>query len=206
MSTVMNEPVRLGRFVSVTHKQCYPGSKHRPEPVAPETQELRLLLYLGLGGAGCLLVLAVTGLFLMGDTSQVAAAPMEPNPPEVALAVPMPQVLAAEQEAALVKEVEPIQELAVLPEVLPEPARLEANLDQPNLALAKPAPLIPDPGPADILDPKPAPVKPKTRCEKLGTQITFLPNPPDAFMKAKAENKLVFFVHLSGIFEDKEFT
>ena len=46
----------------------------------------------------------------------------------------------------------------------------------------------------------------KTGCEKFGTRIAFLPNPPDAFKKAREENKQVFFLHLSGIFEDKEFT
>jgi hypothetical protein len=46
----------------------------------------------------------------------------------------------------------------------------------------------------------------KAACEKFGTRIAFLPNPPDAFKKAKEENKQVFFVHLSGNFDDKEFT
>ena len=50
--------------------------------------------------------------------------------------------------------------------------------------------------------------KPKkgAACEKFGTRIVFLQNPPDAFKKAKEENKQVFFVHLSGNFEDQEFT
>jgi hypothetical protein len=45
-----------------------------------------------------------------------------------------------------------------------------------------------------------------TACERFGTKIVFLRNPPEAFKKAKAEKKLVFFVHLSGNFEDQEFT
>jgi hypothetical protein len=40
----------------------------------------------------------------------------------------------------------------------------------------------------------------------LGTPITFVKNPVQAFKAAKQENKLVFIVHLSGNFEDKEFT
>jgi hypothetical protein len=31
-------------------------------------------------------------------------------------------------------------------------------------------------------------------------------SPPDAFVKARAEKKLVFFVHLSGNLEDPGFT
>lgn len=59
----------------------------------------------------------------------------------------------------------------------------------------------------------PAPVMPPRRdtsafvdCSQLGTQIVFFKNPPDAFRRAKEEKKLVFFIHLSGNFEDDAFT
>ena len=41
---------------------------------------------------------------------------------------------------------------------------------------------------------------------KLGTEINFVADPPEAFKRAKEQNKLVFMIHLSGHFEDKEFT
>jgi hypothetical protein len=43
-------------------------------------------------------------------------------------------------------------------------------------------------------------------CGKRGTSIPFVSNPADAFRKAARERKLVFVVHLSGHFEDEEFT
>src|SRR5262245_13525973 len=47
---------------------------------------------------------------------------------------------------------------------------------------------------------------PPPSCSNLGTQITFLHYPPDAFRQASRENKLVLMVHLSGNFEDQSFT
>jgi hypothetical protein len=43
-------------------------------------------------------------------------------------------------------------------------------------------------------------------CARIGTQVQFMKDPPDAFRRAKAEKKLVFMVHLSGNLEDPEFT
>jgi hypothetical protein len=40
----------------------------------------------------------------------------------------------------------------------------------------------------------------------LGTDIVFVDDPPAAFRAATRERKLVMMVHLSGNFEDKEFT
>jgi hypothetical protein len=42
--------------------------------------------------------------------------------------------------------------------------------------------------------------------EQIGTGIHFVKSPPEAFKKARAENKLVYVMHLSGNFEDKGFT
>ena len=96
---------------------------------------------------------------------------------------------------------------ALVPELLPEPALMEATLS--------PAPPVIVPPAAPIVahvpvrpEPPIAAEKPKkgAACEKFGTRIVFLQNPPEAFKKASAENKQVFFVHLSGNFEDQEFT
>ena len=43
-------------------------------------------------------------------------------------------------------------------------------------------------------------------CAQIGTDVRFLKNPPEAFLRARAEKKLVFVVHLAGNFEDKDFT
>ena len=43
-------------------------------------------------------------------------------------------------------------------------------------------------------------------CGKHGTQVEFVDTPKEAAEKAKKEEKLVFVLHLSGIFEDPKFT
>ena len=42
--------------------------------------------------------------------------------------------------------------------------------------------------------------------EKYGTQVAFVGNPVDAARQATKERKLLFVLHLSGNFEDKQFT
>ncbi len=42
--------------------------------------------------------------------------------------------------------------------------------------------------------------------EKYGTQVAFLSNPVDAARQAIKERKLLFVLHLSGNFEDQQFT
>jgi hypothetical protein len=43
-------------------------------------------------------------------------------------------------------------------------------------------------------------------CTQVVTGVNLVKDPTEAFKKARAENKLVFMVHLSGNLEDKEFT
>jgi hypothetical protein len=43
-------------------------------------------------------------------------------------------------------------------------------------------------------------------CGGMGTRVTFEPSAPDAFAKARNENKLVFVIHLAGNLEDPGFT
>jgi hypothetical protein len=45
-----------------------------------------------------------------------------------------------------------------------------------------------------------------TSCGKFGTAVRFLASPREAAAAAKKEEKLVFVLHLSGIFEDVKFT
>jgi hypothetical protein len=39
-----------------------------------------------------------------------------------------------------------------------------------------------------------------------GTAVNFLPNPTDAANEARKSNKLTFLLHISGNFEDADFT
>jgi hypothetical protein len=43
-------------------------------------------------------------------------------------------------------------------------------------------------------------------CAQLGTGVNLMKDPTEAFKKARAENKLVFMINLSGNLEDQEFT
>jgi hypothetical protein len=43
-------------------------------------------------------------------------------------------------------------------------------------------------------------------CARIGTDVRFMKDPAAAFLRARAEKKMVFIVHLSGNLEDKEFT
>jgi len=50
------------------------------------------------------------------------------------------------------------------------------------------------------------PVKAAVCAANLGTRIHFVKDPPEAFRQARQEKKLVLVIHLSGNFEEKEFT
>src|SRR5262249_41491762 len=52
--------------------------------------------------------------------------------------------------------------------------------------------------------PADAPVGPA--CQKLGTAVNFFPSPKVAAQQAEANQKLLFTLHVSGFFEDDEFT
>ncbi|HWY87374.1 MAG TPA: hypothetical protein VNX28_11645 [Gemmataceae bacterium] len=205
MATAIHDPpsgIRVGRLVKVTGKpRRITSAPPRREPQAPQPEEVRVLLFLGLGGAACLAVLALAGLLLVTEGSALA---------EVAVTTPGPLTAAPEKPSLepVVIEPAPLPEPPV-PELLPEAV---AEASPPVVPVTDP----PAPPPATqvaLLRPeKPAlpiiadrPTK-KTTCEKFGTRIAFLQSPPDAFRKAKEENKQVFFVHLSGNFDDKEFT
>lgn len=101
-----------------------------------------------------------------------------------ALAVPEPPVVAMIEPRPVVKV------NATIPEPEVEPALANVPMPEPQ-----PEPVIP----AD-------PVKPAACATNLGTTIAFVADPVEAFQKAKKEKKLVFMIHLSGNFEDKEFT
>jgi outer membrane biosynthesis protein TonB len=67
----------------------------------------------------------------------------------------------------------------------------------------------PPPAPQRVAEPKPAPQRPAPapRAEdKHGTSVKFLNNPEEAARKAAQGQKLMFLLHISGNFEDRQFT
>lgn len=198
MSTAIHEPprsVRVGHLVPV------PRTRHVPppapvEPRVPQQGEVRLLLSLGLGGAACLCALALTGFLLLPplNATQIEQSVAEPEAPVV-----------------LVVAHEPVTLEPAAPELLPEPVAttlLEESVLPPRVVCVLPAPSEPPVVNLAISKPviEPPPPKQVPPCPKFGTRIDFVANPTDAFKKAQEANKPVFFLHLSGNFEDKEFT
>jgi hypothetical protein len=200
MSTAVHErppTPRVGRLVSVASKRRSPlVPPPRTEPAAPRADEVHLLLYLGLGGAACLVLLALAGLVLVPHGS-AAQAEIDVQAPDIPAAELPPPERPAEPEPSV-------------PELLPEPG-LEANIPEPAPLPSllpesfREAPTTPAPDPVPER-PAAAETPKQGACDRFGTRIAFLLNPPDAFKKAREEMKPVFFVHLSGNFEDKEFT
>jgi len=54
--------------------------------------------------------------------------------------------------------------------------------------------------------PTPIPMPNDGVCGKHGTTVEFLDSPKEAAAQAKKEQKLVFVLHVSGLFEDPRFT
>jgi hypothetical protein len=52
----------------------------------------------------------------------------------------------------------------------------------------------------------PTSVCPAPRLETFGTRVDFVPSPQDACRQAASTGKLAFILHVSGYFEDPEFT
>lgn len=151
----------------------------------PIKKEVNLPLRIGLGVGGAVLaMLIVTGIAWLSAQQRSA--------PPVALAQPAPFFNAPAEEPP------PMPAFPVPPALEPTPvAPVAAPLRE--SAVAAPVQEI---GQIDVPPAAPQPAA----CSNLGTQITFLSHPPDAFRQAARENKLVLMVHLSGNFEDQAFT
>jgi hypothetical protein len=59
---------------------------------------------------------------------------------------------------------------------------------------------------ADLKAPAFAQEDPASTCGNHGTSVTFLDTPAEAARKALKEQKLVFVLHVSGLFEDPKLT
>jgi hypothetical protein len=155
------------------------------------------------GSAVWTLAIALFAVLSLGAEPRVADAPREkPLPkfkaPPVAEDGQPPK---APEAPAPVLEEEEGPDLAL--ELPPMPPPLPPG---PKLVLRRPN-VEAEPEPDAIPEEPAAPVKPAQVCAaNLGTTIHFVKDPPDAFRQARKEKKLVFMIHLSGNFEEKEFT
>lgn len=192
----------------------------------PQSGPGKWIALLAMGGAAWLVILAVVGGVLFkprrddgkgvevavvadGGRPAVAEAPRPAHEkveivldPEPADLIPVPVPLPP-QAAAPPLPAPPLLEVALPDKPLlekPLPAKPPAPQAEPPAAQAEVAPEAAA-KPAEVAENAPAP-----GCGKFGTRISFHLHPPQAFQIAKEDRKLVFFVHLSGNFEDKEFT
>jgi hypothetical protein len=186
----MSEPtpspaIPVGILVSISDSSRKRGPRLRtPKPPGPPRVPLRhVAIMFGAFAAFTLLACAVLA---------VAAAPPVATTPQVSSPA-LAATPAALPAAAATAEAEP-----VLVELTLEPER-EAPREK--LRVLPRYPETPAEPPAEVL-----PAKPKVCATKLGTQINFIADPPEAFRLAREQKKLVFMIHLSGNFEDTEFT
>lgn len=202
-----NPKIPVGRPVSSAGSPRRPGEPpYRGEPPGLKPSEVKLLLFLGIGGAVCLLVLALVG-FAFNKRGDRGAQPV------VAKVDKKPEIFEQAVEEHVVVERPPVGHAFVEINVPVMPVQPDPKMAQ--AILGKPAAPVILPGPDIDIDIAPGPVAAKAQggepkkcqtCQKFGTTIEFIENPPDAFKKARAFGKQVFMVHLSGNFEDKEFT
>lgn len=92
---------------------------------------------------------------------------------------------------------EPEKVVRAEPKPVPPPPPAEKKPAPPPRVVEKPKP---PPPPAPVAAP-PAPV-----LEKHGTQVNFVCDPVEAADIAARQKKLLFVLHLSGNFEDNQFT
>ena len=192
----LSRAIPVGILVSISESS--PPSRRRrirkpplPAPLCRRVVQRNLLIVFGAVGTFALLACA----FL------AAAAPPAAKAPPV-------RVAAVAATAALVPDA------AIPVPADPEPVRIEPK-PEPPLDLQQPLdPPTLEPTVANVPAPAPLPEPPSTvvpakapvAAVKLGTQINFVADPPEAFKRAREQNKLVLMIHLSGNFEEKEFT
>ncbi len=186
--------IPVGILVSVTDSSCKRAQRIiRPrKPVSPVPWRSPLPWREVLVAVSAVWLVLVVGVALWAGSSTPAPAPAQ----EIAVAAVPASAPAADVAAPVAVELADLA--ATAPE--PEPTPLLDRL--PSVPASVALPVSPTPRPV----PPVAPDVPKSCTARLGTPIDFVVDPPEAFRRAKAENKLVFMIHLSGNFEDQEFT
>jgi hypothetical protein len=197
----------------------FPCKQERPSPTpivprltAPPARRSPWLLVVSAGSMAWALVVMTIALRAGGKENE-RPQPLAQEPP-VLLAAATPAPVAAPKPLVAPKDDGQFDE-AFAPRVEPSlPHRLlPLPLEEPSLWEITPEPPAgPEPPakPSVVAEPK----RPKkdidlkvfANCASIGTDILFVKDPPEAFRRAKAENKLVYMMHLSGNLEDKDFT
>jgi hypothetical protein len=175
-------PVPVGKLVSVSR-----GPRSAPmtldDALPSRDREVPWLIIAAISGVGA-------WLFILATLAAFSVHAERPRP-EPAAVVALPVVIAPAAAVALPEDIDEDRPAAAVVALERRPAR----------GLPEPGPLAPLPK-EDLAAAAPA----RPGCDRLGTGIDFVRNPPDAFRQARQEGKLVFMVHLSGNFEDTEFT
>jgi hypothetical protein len=149
-----------------------------------------------LAGVSAVWLVLIVGVALWAGASSPPLGAVEPG-----AAAPTLEPVSAAAMAPVV--VDPDAPALIAPEPEPRPPLLDRLVAAPAaLPELTEASIAPEPRPAPVVPPAP----PRACVTKLGTQIDFVADPPEAFKRAGEQNKLVFMIHLSGNFEDKEFT
>lgn len=175
------------------------GCRQRPTVShVPCSKEIKPLIHWGVvalaGGAAWLLVvgvIAVSGARDKTSPAEVGEPPIE-----------QPVVAVAEVAGPLA-----LAQVGV-PASLPSPTQEQPPSYQ-KAPASPPIPSAPE-GPAALLSALALPERiaaPQAEAaRKCGTKVAFLDSPAEAAHKALEEQKLLFVIHLSGNFEDAQFT
>lgn len=189
------------------------GSDPETSLPTPQPRRSRKNLWLYIAGAGSavwvslMVVLAVYGSRPALEQPGAPAPALEPIAAGTSASVPPPTKPAGAESSAKPALVESLKlpkrdtqvarEAKSSPELKTEPELVKVEEAKPQAAKR-----IKSQQPA----PKDLDLAVFANCKEIGTNVLFVKNPPDAFKRAKAENKMVFMVHLSGNLEDPGFT
>lgn len=188
MSSRMSvRPIAVGKLVSVSRQssRCQPLPLEQALPA--RDREVPWLVVATTSG-----VLAWLIMLVMLAVNGVSAEPVRAAAPAVAAVAidPMPIAVEPASDDEAQPERRPVFVLAALAR------RPAAELPEPLAPVATP-PEAPAPAPAQ---PAGAVTEPPAKA------VHFVRHPPDAFRQARQEGKLVLMIHLSGNFEDQEYT
>jgi len=196
-SSTSGQPIPLGILVTKSGPSNKSAPKRKSESAANQ------LPWLWIATGGCAVWIVVVLVIAATSLSREPEQPVRHNPAALAkfgIVEPAFQgVKPAVVEAELPDEPVALPNVAA-PKLPLRGAPIEAIDEAPPLKLAK------LPGGVAGADVAAIDHRLFADCEQIGAKVLFMRDPPDAFKRARAENKMVFIVHLSGNLEDKEFT
>lgn len=164
---------------------------------------------------------ALLAVLLVSSSRPASGPPTEAAPPaEPIVAAASPSIPAAPSAGPAPVELEARPPSVEAPKLPPSEVKQAADprvspglKTEPQPEVVEETTEVEEPKPQKVKRARPEQPAPKgldlavfANCEEIGTNVLFVKNPPEAFKRAKAENKLVFMVHLSGNLEDPGFT